>query len=302
MMNELKKMKLLTYQMGDYDNNNHNNNHNNYNLSPLIEYFSLSESDDKKKKYSNNVMCIVTNLFGPDMYEYSLVINGEITLEFVRRMVFNLVRALKFIHSKNLIHNDVKLENVVLTDPDVNITNREVTLIDYGFITKNKSSYDKGRKINGTPAYISPEELSDTGHSTKSDIWSLGILILEIISRLEILGMDMLENMVQIESILGHKFTSIHKDVGNMEKLDIARKRFFHKNNDKNNLDLNMNTIKMDEEYIRNIVKKYMDDDDLVDFISCCLKIEQDRWTSEELYNHIFIKQCVEEVDRTICL
>ena len=87
------------------------------------------------------------------------------------RAIFrNMSMALAFIHSKGVVHNDVKLENMIVM-PD-----RRVKLTDFGLA--ERLSADRtlvGRK--GTFRYWSPEIVAKKPHDEKADIWALGVCI-----------------------------------------------------------------------------------------------------------------------------
>ena len=78
-------------------------------------------------------------------------------------------------HWQNIVYRDLKPENILLAMKD----NGHIKLVDFGFAKKLK-----GRTSTncGTPVYLAPEILRGTGHSFEVDIWSLGVLMVEIVS------------------------------------------------------------------------------------------------------------------------
>ena len=106
-------------------------------------------------------------------------------------VLVNLLQALEYVHSKDIVHGDIKLENiqVVLRDA-VDIGNGETlvstqiipVLIDFGLSCTLEESSTSCKKIAGTPNYLSPEIYRYTrkggeliGLTKASDIWALGI-------------------------------------------------------------------------------------------------------------------------------
>ena len=81
------------------------------------------------------------------------------------------VQGLHYLHSKQILHRDIKLDNLLLTE------NGRVKICDFGISLQTK----KGRLIFehiGTPAYLSPEIIRGKGYSGfKSDVWSLGVTL-----------------------------------------------------------------------------------------------------------------------------
>lgn len=90
--------------------------------------------------------------------------------------VMQLIKGLKYLHSHRVIHRDLKLGNLFLTDK------MELKIGDFGLATKLEFEGERKRTVCGTPNYIAPEILDGkTGHSYEVDIWSLGVIIYTLI-------------------------------------------------------------------------------------------------------------------------
>ena len=87
------------------------------------------------------------------------------------------ISALQYLHSFKppIIHRDIKPENLLLNEGG------RVLLADYGWSNFNVEG-DVRKTFCGTPEYIAPEMLMKKGHDTRVDIWSIGILMLELLS------------------------------------------------------------------------------------------------------------------------
>jgi hypothetical protein len=81
---------------------------------------------------------------------------------------------LDYMHDKNMIHRDIKSDNVLLT------SDNQVKLADFGFSTLLTKDHPKRRSVVGTPYWMSPEVVRGVYYGTNVDIWSLGILALEM--------------------------------------------------------------------------------------------------------------------------
>ena len=84
--------------------------------------------------------------------------------------------ALQHLHKKNIIHRDLKGGNVFLMQSGL------VKLGDFGIAKGLKTSKDKAKTTVGTPYYLSPEIINNKPYDTKSDIWSLGVLLYQMMT------------------------------------------------------------------------------------------------------------------------
>lgn len=90
----------------------------------------------------------------------------------VQCYAYQVISGLKYLHSHRVIHRDIKLGNLFLSE------RMELKLGDFGLATKLEFDGERKRTICGTPNYIAPEILDGSqGHSYEVDTWSLGVLI-----------------------------------------------------------------------------------------------------------------------------
>merc|ERR1711971_1218280 len=98
---------------------------------------------------------------------------GRLSERITKFLVTQILVALKHLHSKNIVHCDLKPENVLLSsDSDF----PQVKLCDFGF---SRIIGEKGfrKSIVGTPAYLAPEVLRNKGYNRSLDMWSTGVII-----------------------------------------------------------------------------------------------------------------------------
>ena len=82
-----------------------------------------------------------------------------------------LIEGLKYIHSNNIVHRDIKLDNILI---DLSNT---VKICDFG-VSKNINPGDIMHEHCGTPAYIAPEIFKDKGYEGyECDVWSAGVTL-----------------------------------------------------------------------------------------------------------------------------
>lgn len=102
-----------------------------------------------------------------------------------RRITREILEAVKHMHDRNIVHRDLKLENILMSDesPDAH-----VKLIDFG-LARFKTDGQTLRTICGSPLYIAPEILElETEHNaagcytTACDMWSVGVILFVLLS------------------------------------------------------------------------------------------------------------------------
>ena len=87
-----------------------------------------------------------------------------------------IIKALKYLHDHRVIHRDLKLGNLFISEK------MEIKVGDFGLATKLEFDGERKRTVCGTPNYIAPEILEGTtGHSYEVDVWSLGVIMYTLI-------------------------------------------------------------------------------------------------------------------------
>ncbi|KAH9285207.1 Serine/threonine-protein kinase N2 [Echinococcus granulosus] len=86
-----------------------------------------------------------------------------------------VVLALEFLHLNDIMYRDLKLENLLLTGCGY------LKLVDFGLCKENMGPNDKTNTFCGTPEFVAPEMITDTGYTRAVDWWCLGVLIYEMI-------------------------------------------------------------------------------------------------------------------------
>ena len=142
----------------------------------------LSEIKIQKSLHHNHVVAFEHNFEDKDYSYILLELCENQTLEelLVRRKtltelevqcyIIQLIRGLQYLHSHKIIHRDIKLGNLFLTDK------MELKIGDFGLATKLGFDGEIKKEVLGTPSYMAPEIFKQE-HSYGVDIWAIGIVI-----------------------------------------------------------------------------------------------------------------------------
>jgi eukaryotic-like serine/threonine-protein kinase len=123
-----------------------------------------------------------TDLIRGQTLEQLLTISGPLGEREAVSIGIELCQALAAIHDKNLVHRDVKTQNVMREDR----TGR-IVLMDFGaaaaFLPDEAVPREEGESVYGTPLAVAPEILAGGPATRKSDIYSLGVLLFRLVTR-----------------------------------------------------------------------------------------------------------------------
>ena len=89
-------------------------------------------------------------------------------------LFIQVINAVYFLHKNNLIHRDIKPENILLFD------NNMIKLCDFGWCVKLEEGQQRAT-FCGTTEYMSPELVNHEDYSKEIDVWSLGVLLYEMV-------------------------------------------------------------------------------------------------------------------------
>ena len=102
---------------------------------------------------------------------------GPVPERVLAQWVIQLLEAFEYLHStRKVVHRDVKPANVLLT------LGGEPKLTDFGLAANVASTQGVCDSFRGTMCYMSPERVQNEAYSCSSDIWSLGLIVLEALT------------------------------------------------------------------------------------------------------------------------
>lgn len=101
---------------------------------------------------------------------------GAMPWEDAARIVAKVARALQAAHAHHIVHRDIKPANIMLS------ASGEPKIMDFGIAKASASQLTVAGQVFGTPAYMSPEQASGTEVDGRSDIFSLGAVLYELVT------------------------------------------------------------------------------------------------------------------------
>ena len=160
--------EILDVFLSDNNQNNQNNPNNQNNRSN-----QNNQSNPNNQNIQNNQrIYIVLREAGVSLNDYIIFFsknNYLINFESFRFIVFQIACGLKILHDKGLLHNDIKPDNIVISGQG------KTKICDMGNTDK-----ESNLKFAGTNGYFSPQVLMGKEMTKNDDMWSLGIIYLEL--------------------------------------------------------------------------------------------------------------------------
>jgi tRNA A-37 threonylcarbamoyl transferase component Bud32 len=97
------------------------------------------------------------------------------SLEFVSDLLLKVGAALDYAHRREIVHRDIKPSNIMISDDGIKI-------MDFGVARIASSNLTRTGTVMGTPNYMSPEQVKGEGIDGRSDQFSLGVIIYELLT------------------------------------------------------------------------------------------------------------------------
>ncbi|MBK8782042.1 MAG: protein kinase [Anaerolineales bacterium] len=143
--------------------------------------------------HENHPYIVMEYLKGPTLSTYlqSLHNNGiKLSLEQIGQLLRSLVAGLDYAHSHGVIHRDIKPANILLHNKTGDFTENsmitkhvEPVITDFGLARiVNSGKQTASGLVSGTPSYMSPEQARGTKVDHRTDIYSIGVILYELVS------------------------------------------------------------------------------------------------------------------------
>ncbi|XP_030625690.1 serine/threonine-protein kinase 17A [Chanos chanos] len=116
----------------------------------------------------------------------------------VKRLLRQILEGVAFLHRNNVVHLDLKPQNILLTSDS---PLGDIKIVDFG-LSRLVSNNQEIREIMGTPEYVAPEILNYEPISTATDMWSIGVLAYVMLTGISpFLGDDKQETFLNISQV-----------------------------------------------------------------------------------------------------
>lgn len=149
-----------------------NNLDSEINIMMKIQHENITKLHDVIKT-NNHIYLIMDFCDGGDLHQY-IKKNGKFDENNSKQIFLQIVNGIRFLHSNNLIHRDLKPHNILLS------SNGNIKIADFGFITIDTNNMLD--TLCGSPIYMAPEILSFKKYDAKVDLWSCGIILFEMLT------------------------------------------------------------------------------------------------------------------------
>ncbi len=106
-----------------------------------------------------------------------LIEKAAFTWDQIADMIAQVAEAMDYAHRKGIIHRDIKPANIIVT------ADEKVKITDFGIAKIASSNLTTTGQFLGTPNYMSPEQVSGSPVDGRSDIFSLGVVLYELLTR-----------------------------------------------------------------------------------------------------------------------
>ncbi|KAI1732161.1 protein kinase domain-containing protein [Ditylenchus destructor] len=147
------------------------------NIMTQMRHRCIAQIYDAFATSTNDVILIMEIVEGGELFERVAAENYILTETAVSMIVYQICEAIRYIHSQNIIHLDLKPENIMC----VSQTGNQIKLIDFGLA----QHFDGQRDLlfmAGTPEFAAPEVIKYEPLDFHTDMWSLGVITYILLS------------------------------------------------------------------------------------------------------------------------
>lgn len=125
----------------------------------------------------NGLIYIAMEYIAGDSLEDMLKRNKKFSLDEIVQLFSQLGAALDYAHQRGIVHRDIKPANILIGP------NHKVSIVDFGIARTASSTLTQTGMFLGTPRYMSPEQIAGKKVDNRSDIFSLGAILYEMLTQ-----------------------------------------------------------------------------------------------------------------------
>lgn len=123
---------------------------------------------------SDNIYLVLEYISGKDCSKFFK--NQIPDRDQLQRIMRQLVEAVRYCHERGIIHRDLKLENILITERG------DIRLTDFGLAAIKDSDYDMLSGTMGTIRYTAPEMIRGEGYNDSIDVWGIGVIFFTLLT------------------------------------------------------------------------------------------------------------------------
>lgn len=194
-------------------------NQENSTQKEIIELLTAEVKILEKLKHNHIVKYLGSEIINDNNYIYMEFLSGgslsdlinktgallEIT---VKNLIKQVLKGLNYLHENDIIHRDLKSNNLLLS------CDGKIKICDFGCSKKYENEVEESgfvTSFKGTLAWMAPEVLEQKGYGRKADIWSLGCVVVEMITGKALC--DEMNSTSHTQAALGYKIPDVPKEV-----------------------------------------------------------------------------------------
>ncbi len=126
------------------------------------------------KIHTDKYIFLIMELCDSDLNTY--IKNNNLTENIIKEIMKQLIEVLKYIMDNNIVHRDLKPHNILINNDNT------LKLADFGFAKEFKETL-LADTVCGSPLYMAPELLNNQKYNIKSDLWSVGVILYEMVMK-----------------------------------------------------------------------------------------------------------------------
>ncbi len=138
------------------------------NIIRLIDLFENSET----------YFIVLEYMQGKDLFDYIQKRGFSLPEQRVQDLIYQIALGVKYMHEFGIVHRDLKLENIMMSDSSDNAVPK---IVDFG-LAKIIGPSNTASEPFGTLGYVAPEVLKKQPYTFSCDVWSLGCIVYALLS------------------------------------------------------------------------------------------------------------------------